>query len=174
MRRAPIVLVTTVASTAAVLVYEPPVPEVPVVAAAPSAAPSSPGAGSGGSGPTDGTYLGDAVDTRYGPGQVQVTLAGGKITKVEAVQLQNGDRRSAEISSAAAPELSARAVARQTADIDAVSGATITSASYEASLQSALDQAGFEAADGSRGSSEIPDVEEHDGGPLGGGDRRGP
>ncbi|HTE64032.1 MAG TPA: FMN-binding protein [Solirubrobacteraceae bacterium] len=55
------------------------------------------------------------------------------------------------------------ALARQSAAIDAVSGATITSASYGASLQSALDKLGFEAADGSRDSSTIPDVEERRG-----------
>jgi FMN-binding domain len=70
-----------------------------------------------------------------------------------------------QISSGAEPALRESALAKQSAAIDAVSGATITSASYEASLQSALDQLGFKAADGSRGSSTIPDVEEHDGGP---------
>jgi hypothetical protein len=37
------------------------------------------------------------------------------------------------------------------AAIDAVSGASITTASYEASLQSALDKLDFKAADGTRG-----------------------
>jgi hypothetical protein len=68
-----------------------------------------------------------------------------------------------QISSSAEPLLRQSALTKQSADIDAVSGATITSASYEASLQSALDQLGFKAADGSRGSSEIPQVEEEHG-----------
>lgn len=38
---------------------------------------------------------------------------------------------------------------RQTAAVDAVSGATYTSLSYEGSLQSALDKLGFKASDGS-------------------------
>jgi uncharacterized protein with FMN-binding domain len=99
---------------------------------------------------------------------VRVTIAGGKITEVEALQLQGNDPKSVQISGSAAPLLRQSALAKQTADVDAVSGATITSASYEASLQSALDKAGFTAADGSRGSSAIPQVEEHDGGGFGG------
>jgi hypothetical protein len=74
------------------------------------------------------------------------------------------------ISTSAEPPLRRRALTKQSADIDAVSGATITSASYEASLQSALDKLAFEAADGSRGSSTVPEVEEgRHGGPRGGG-----
>jgi hypothetical protein len=68
-----------------------------------------------------------------------------------------------QISSSAEPLPRQSALTKQSADIDAVSGATIMSASYEASLQSALDKLGFKAADGSRGSSEIPQVEEEHG-----------
>jgi hypothetical protein len=82
---------------------------------------------------------------------------------VEALQLQGNDPKSVQISSSAAPQLRAGALARQSAAIDAVSGATITSASYEASLQSALDKAGFKVADGSRAGSRLPQVDEHDG-----------
>ena len=42
----------------------------------------------------------------------------------------------------AVPKLNQAAVAAGSADIDAVSGATYTSAGYKESLQSALDQAG--------------------------------
>jgi Na+-transporting NADH:ubiquinone oxidoreductase subunit NqrC len=78
--------------------------------------------------------------------------------------LQGNDPKSVQISSSAEPILRQEARARQTAAVDAVSGATITSASYEASLQSALDKLGFTAADGSRAGAQIPDVEEeHDG-----------
>jgi uncharacterized protein with FMN-binding domain len=87
---------------------------------------------------------------------VRVTISGGKITKIEALQLQGNDRKSVEISSFAEPLLRQSALTKQSAAIDAVSGATFTSASYEASLQSALDKAGFKAADGSRANSVIP------------------
>jgi hypothetical protein len=113
--------------------------------------------------------IGDAIATRYGNAQVRVTIRGGRITSIEAVQLQGNDPKSVQISSSAEPYLRQSALTKQSAQIDAVSGATITSASYEASLQSALDKAGFKAADGSRGSSVIPQVEEGHRGPRGGG-----
>lgn len=171
MRRAPYVLTGTVAGLAGVLAFKPHEPSLPTATAASSPAPSTqtapPASGSSGSGTQ--TATGDAIDTRYGPAQVRVTVEDGRITKVEALQLQANDPRSAQISSSAEPQLRESALAKQSGDIDAVSGATITSASYEASLQSALDQLGFEAQDGSRGSSEIPEVEEHGHGPGGDG-----
>jgi uncharacterized protein with FMN-binding domain len=44
----------------------------------------------------------------------------------------------------------------QTAAGDAVSGATHTSASYEQSLQSALDKLNFRAPDGTRATLQVP------------------
>jgi uncharacterized protein with FMN-binding domain len=175
MRRAPIVLTATVAGLAAVLSFKPHDPALSSASASASApaAPAAPGAGSGakagsgsGSGSTTGstagtkTATGDAIGTRYGNAQVRVTVSGGKITRVEALQLQGNDPKSIMISTTAEPLLRESALAKQSAAIDAVSGATITSASYEASLQSALDRLGFQAANGSRGSSTVPQVEE--------------
>jgi uncharacterized protein with FMN-binding domain len=185
MRRAPIVLSTTIAGVAAVLSFkarEPALPTATASASAPTpttasgsaASSSSPsatktaGASSSSSRPATRTATGDAVATPYGNAQVRVTISGGRITKVEALQLQGNDRKSVEISSSAEPLLRQSALTKQSAAIDAVSGATFTSASYEASLQSALDKAGFKAANGARGSSQIPQVQEH-GGPGGGG-----
>jgi uncharacterized protein with FMN-binding domain len=164
MRRAPIVLTATVAGTAAVLSFKAREPALPTAAASASApATVAPGSSSGaGSAPATKVVTGDAISTRYGNAQVRVTIKDGKITRVEALQLQGNDPKSVQISSSAEPALRESALAKQSAAIDAVSGATITSASYEASLQSALDKAGFKAPDGSRGSSQIPDVEEHD------------
>ncbi|MEU0453880.1 FMN-binding protein [Streptomyces sp. NPDC006129] len=85
------------------------------------------------------TVTGDVAQTEYGPVQVRVTVAGGKITKAEAVQTPKGGR-SDQITSASVPRLNQAAVAAGTADIDAVSGATYTSAGYKKSLQSALDK----------------------------------
>jgi uncharacterized protein with FMN-binding domain len=162
MRRAPIVLTATAAGLAGVLSFKAREPALPTASAATSAAPSAPTTTANGK-----VATGDAIPTRYGNAQVRVTVSGGKITKVEALQLQGNDPKSVQISSGAEPLLRQSALTKQTAAIDAVSGATITSASYEASLQSALDKLGFKAADGSRGSSTIPDVEEHHGGPFG-------
>lgn len=96
---------------------------------------------SGGSG-ASGTYTGTAAETRYGPVQVQVTVSGGKLTDVQALQLTNRDGRSVAISQQAAPILRQEALQAQSATIQAVSGATYTSEGYTTSLQSALDQAG--------------------------------
>jgi uncharacterized protein with FMN-binding domain len=87
------------------------------------------------------TYTGDAVDTRWGVVQVQITVANGKITKSDAVQYPQNNGRDVEINSYAVPQLNSEAVAAGNASIDAVSGATVTSDGYIQSLQSAVDQA---------------------------------
>ena len=90
---------------------------------------------------TTQTYTGDAVDTRWGPVQVQITVAAGKVTAAQAVQYPNNNGRDVEINSYALPVLSQEVVQQQSAQIDTVSGATVTSDGYLQSLQSALDQA---------------------------------
>jgi uncharacterized protein with FMN-binding domain len=87
------------------------------------------------------TIDGSVVNTRYGPVEVEVTVAGGKVTAVTAIALPSGGRSGA-ISGYAAPILSSEALTAQSAQIDLVSGATYTSDAYAQSLQSALDQAG--------------------------------
>jgi uncharacterized protein with FMN-binding domain len=94
-------------------------------------------------GPADGTYIGDSVGTRYGDVQVSVTLTGGQISEVTALQLTSADGRSVQISNRAAPILRDEVVASQSAAVSNVGGATYTTDAYLASLQSALDQAGF-------------------------------
>jgi uncharacterized protein with FMN-binding domain len=88
------------------------------------------------------TVAGPSIETRYGVVQVQVTVSGGKIEKVKFLQLTAFDGRSAQINAAAAPTLLNETLDAQSAQIDAVSGATFTSDGYVQSLQSALDQAG--------------------------------
>jgi uncharacterized protein with FMN-binding domain len=87
------------------------------------------------------TVTGAIAQTQYGPVQVRITVAGGKITKAEAVQAPKGGQ-SDQVTANAVPKLNQEAVAAGSAEIDAVSGATYTSAGYTKSLQSALDQAG--------------------------------
>ncbi|MCL2732011.1 MAG: FMN-binding protein [Actinomycetia bacterium] len=113
----------------------------------PSTSPSTSGSGgsgkSGGSGTsTTKTVDGDAVQTRYGPVQLRITLTGGKLTAVTAIQLPQDNPRDSEISGFAVPQLTQEALAAQSAHIDSVSGATYTSDGYVQSLQSALDKAG--------------------------------
>jgi uncharacterized protein with FMN-binding domain len=106
---------------------------------APAGGGSAQGSGSGSA--QAKTVTGSVAQTQYGPVQVRVTVAGGKITKAEAVQAPKGGR-SDQITSSSVPRLNQAAVAAGNAQIDAVSGATYTSAGYKQSLQSALDQAG--------------------------------
>lgn len=130
-----------------------------VVAQAPSTAGSSgstdsgtspdSGSSSGGSGSSSGsdssssatTYTGDAVSTRFGDVQVQITVENGKITKAEVTQVPWSNGRDQEINSYAVPILNSEAVDAQSSSIDMVSGATFTSQGYIGSLQSAIDQA---------------------------------
>ncbi|MCU1478161.1 MAG: FMN-binding protein [Subtercola sp.] len=92
---------------------------------------------------TTNTFTGSVASTRYGNVQVQITVSGGKISDVTALQLTNDDSRSAQISNRAAPILRQEVLAAQSANVDSVSGATYTSDGYLKSLQSALDQAGL-------------------------------
>ena len=89
-----------------------------------------------------GTVTGASADTRYGPVQVKVTLANGKITAVDVVQVPDSSGRDQEINSQAVPELVSETLQAQNSQIDMISGATYTSDGYLTSLQSALDQAG--------------------------------
>ncbi|HEY2224719.1 FMN-binding protein [Actinomycetospora sp.] len=89
-----------------------------------------------------GTVTGAAADTRWGPVQVRVTLAGGKITAVDVVQQPDENPKDQEINADAVPALVSETLEAQSTQIDMVSGATYTSEGYVQSLQSALDQAG--------------------------------
>jgi uncharacterized protein with FMN-binding domain len=88
------------------------------------------------------TVTGDVASTQWGPVQVQLTVADGKVTKVDVVQYPNGNPRDDEINSYALPILTKETLDQQSAQIDMVSGATVTSTGYLQSLQSALDKAG--------------------------------
>jgi uncharacterized protein with FMN-binding domain len=111
----------------------------PAGSSTPSAA-TSPSPGS--SAPAAPVVLtGHTIQTRYGPMQVQVTLVSGKIAKVTVLQQTDNGANSAQIDARAIPELNQETLTAQSAKIDAVSGASYTSAGYIQSLQSALDQA---------------------------------
>jgi hypothetical protein len=96
----------------------------------------------GGVGATVGTRtLTGAVDnTQYGPMQVEVVLQGHKITDVKVLQQTNTGTESQQIDANAIPQLTRETLTAQSARIDAVSGASYTSAGYIQSLQSALDK----------------------------------
>lgn len=97
----------------------------------------APAPAAGGSRQVDGTV----ARTPYGLVQVRVDLVGTHIQDVIAVRLTDSTGTSVRISASAAPILRREAVAAQSAQIDAVSGATYTSDGYRQSLQAALDAA---------------------------------
>jgi uncharacterized protein with FMN-binding domain len=78
------------------------------------------------------------ADTRWGPVQVQVVASSGRITDVVVLQQPNGNSRDYEINSYALPVLRQQVLTAQSANIDGVSGATVTSDGYRESLRSAL------------------------------------
>lgn len=158
MRRAALALVSTVAGLVMLLSFK--THAVTPTASPPAAVSTSTGSSTGSS--TDGssaagtstgtapatstssrTVTGDAVDTRWGPVQVQITVSGGKVTAAQAVVYPSGNPRDQEINAYALPILNQEAVGATTAGIDSVSGATVTSSGYQQSLQSALDKAGL-------------------------------
>jgi uncharacterized protein with FMN-binding domain len=97
---------------------------------------------SGGSSSSTKTTTGSVIQTRWGPVQVEITVTNDKIGDVRVVQYPNGNHRDAEINDEALPILVQETLDAQSAKIDMVSGATVTSEGYLKSLQSALDEAG--------------------------------
>lgn len=112
----------------------------PTASASASASPSG-AAPAATSGLTDGTFTGSPTSTRYGPVQVQITVTGGKIVDVQAVEYPTDNSRDRQINERAIPQLVSETLNAQSADIHLVSGATYTSQGYRDSLQSAIDQA---------------------------------
>ncbi|MEV0563255.1 FMN-binding protein [Dactylosporangium sp. NPDC050588] len=111
---------------------------------------SGSGTGSDGTGSTGGTgsdgtggtaYNGSVVSTRWGDIQVTITVAGGKITGVTVPVYPDANGKDRQINARALPILNKAVVAAQSADIDTVSGATVTSDGYKESLQAAIDAA---------------------------------
>ena len=85
-----------------------------------------------------GTFTGPDESTNYGPVQVQITVADGKITAASDEQ-QSQD----SIGANAVSQLNSEVLTAQSANVQSVSGATYTSNGYIASLQAAVDQAGL-------------------------------
>jgi uncharacterized protein with FMN-binding domain len=84
---------------------------------------------------------GSVARTRWGPVQVQISVTGGRITDVRALTYPSGNGHDTAINAYALPQLRQEVLAAQSAKIDAVSGATVTSDGYRESLQAALDAA---------------------------------
>lgn len=165
MKRSPIVLSATVAGLAATLAFNPHKPATATAtqsasttsASTPSQSASASGTTTSGSSGSPGassssstssapkSATSDAIDTQYGPIQLKVTVANGKIKSIEALEAPSNDPKSQSINAYAVPQLTQSALSRQDGTVDAVSGATFTSHGYASALQSALDKAGFQA-----------------------------
>ncbi|QIY53574.1 FMN-binding protein [Streptomyces sp. RPA4-5] len=107
-----------------------------------TSAPAPTGTPHRGNHPANGTYTGAPISTRYGTVQVAATLKAGKLTAVKVLRAPSENGRDREIAAYALPRLTHEALSVHSARIDAVSGASYTSAGYIRSLQSALDQTG--------------------------------
>jgi uncharacterized protein with FMN-binding domain len=91
--------------------------------------------------PEGTAYKGSVAATRWGDVQVVITVDNRRITAVSVPVYPNSNGRDRQINARALPILTRETIARQGADIDTVSGATVTSDGYIESLQAALDAA---------------------------------
>ncbi|MFI0904532.1 FMN-binding protein [Streptomyces sioyaensis] len=107
-----------------------------------ASAPAPTGSPHRGAGHSNGTYTGAPVTTKYGTVQVAISVKAGQLSAVKVLQAPSGNGHDREIAAYALPRLTREALNVHSAHIDAVSGASYTSAGYVRSLQSALDEAG--------------------------------
>jgi uncharacterized protein with FMN-binding domain len=146
MRRVILAITLTIIGLVLLLSYRTPNPATSAGALAGTessgAGNDSSGAGNDSSGAGTTTSTGTAVNTPYGPVQVEVTLRDGAIVDAKAVQAPDANPHDVQISHFALPRLRQETLDAQSAQIDVVSGATYTSEGYITSLQSALDRAG--------------------------------
>ena len=89
----------------------------------------------------DGQYTGNAADAFYGFIQVKAIISGGKITDVQFLQYPNDRQNSIYINSQADPWLKQEAIQAQSAHVNIISGATLSSNAFIESLTNALNQA---------------------------------
>ena len=155
MRRVILAVTGTIAGLVALLSFKSHVPSIPVAATGGSGTSSS--SSSGGSTATvpgefpqgslagklsagETAVDGNAANTAYGPVQIQLIERSTKIVKVAVLVQPTNTLHDVQIGEFAFPKLISETLAAQNGKIDAVSGATYTSAGYIQSLQSALDK----------------------------------
>lgn len=169
MKRAPIVIVGTVAGLIGVLEFHTTPAKVTIASQSPLPAASASSGGGAGAGTSpsarpsqskspsakarpssasrrhaSGTAVGPGVNYSFGVVAVRVTVSRGKIVKIGIASLRDeGDPRSQVIDQQALPILEREALDAQGANIQGVSGASYTSAGFIRSLQSALQSLGM-------------------------------
>ncbi|MFI6274084.1 FMN-binding protein [Streptomyces sp. NPDC050988] len=148
MKRAIPVLVLTVAGLIPVWRYA---PSTDTSSTTEVAEPASTPSTSSSDGTSNQVVAGSTIETEKGPVQVEVTFDGDKISSVRMLQQPNHPQ-----TKAAVPKLIAETLTAQSADIDAVSGATITSEGYVESLQAAIDAKPASSSSSTSSSSSSP------------------
>jgi uncharacterized protein with FMN-binding domain len=150
-RRIAIIATGTVGGVAAVLAYHPPTltPVATIGIASPAPVPTGTSTGTKTppvttpAGSPSGTYAGNTAQTSWGPVQVQITVSGGQITSVKALQWPNGDQRSLSIAQQSIPYLIQQTLTTKSANVLGVTGASYTSDGWRRSLASARSKAGI-------------------------------
>ncbi len=89
----------------------------------------------------DGTYNGPVVDAYYGLVQIQAIVQGNRLARIRVLQYPSDRRTSVFINRQALPMLRDEVIQAQSANVDIISGATLTSRAFIRSLGSALNQA---------------------------------
>ena len=162
MRRVILAVTGTIAGLVALLSFKSHVPSAPVAATtgtggtSTSSSSTSPSSGGGQTEVVPGAFPqgsiarnlpagetavdGKVASTAYGPVQIQLIKRNGKIVKVAVLMQPTNTLNDVQIGKFAFPKLISETLAAQNGKIDAVSGATYTSAGYIQSLQSALDK----------------------------------
>lgn len=90
----------------------------------------------------DGDFIGNIYDAYYGVVQVQASIRNGQLADVKALKFPNHSGESRSINRQALPMLQQEVVQTQNARVRIISGATLTSRAYIASLRDALILAG--------------------------------
>ncbi len=89
----------------------------------------------------DGAYTGPVVNAYYGLMQIQAIIKGGRLASIRVLQYPNDRRTSVYINRQALPMLRDEVINAQSADVDIVSGATLSSEAFIQSLGAAMTRA---------------------------------
>lgn len=89
----------------------------------------------------DGQYIGSVADAYYGNLQISATILDGHISNILFLEYPRERQNSVRLNQDALPKLRTETIVAQSAEVNAVTGASLTSAAYMESLSSALTQA---------------------------------
>ncbi len=89
----------------------------------------------------DGAYTGPVVDAYYGLMQIQAIIKGGRLSSIRILKYPNDRRTSIFINRQALPMLRDEVIRAQSAQVNIISGATLSSEAFIQSLGAAMSQA---------------------------------